>query len=110
VRADLPGIDPKNVDIKVTGGFLTIKGSREETSETRNAHYFSARDALWPVRAQRPAARRNQGRRSEGYHGGVLETTATMPKEHAPQQIKIQVENTEAKKPEGGKKAARGEA
>jgi len=36
--------------------------------------------------------------------------TATMPKEHAPQQIKIQVENTEAKKPEGGKKAARSEA
>jgi len=40
VRTDLPGIDPKNVDIKVAGDVLTIKGSREEKRETKKADFF----------------------------------------------------------------------
>src|SRR5215471_5686234 len=40
VRADLPGIDPKNVDIKVVGDVLTIKGFREEKSETTKTDYL----------------------------------------------------------------------
>ena len=34
IRVDLPGIEPEDVDIKVAGGFLTIKGSREEKQNT----------------------------------------------------------------------------
>jgi HSP20 family protein len=30
VRVELPGVDPKDVDIKVARGVLTVKGSREE--------------------------------------------------------------------------------
>jgi HSP20 family protein len=35
VRADLPGIDPKNVEIKMVGNVLTISGSREEKHESK---------------------------------------------------------------------------
>jgi len=35
VRTDLPGIDPKDIEIKVIGEVLTVKGSREEKHETR---------------------------------------------------------------------------
>jgi len=34
VRIELPGVDPKEVDIKVGGGVLTVKGSREEKHES----------------------------------------------------------------------------
>jgi len=34
VRVELPGVDPKDVDIKVAGSVLTVKGSREEKHET----------------------------------------------------------------------------
>jgi HSP20 family protein len=39
VRADLPGIDPKNVEITVTDDLLTIKGSREEKREERERNF-----------------------------------------------------------------------
>jgi len=40
VRADLPGIDPNNIEIKLVGDLLTIKGSREEKRESKKADHF----------------------------------------------------------------------
>src|SRR5262249_54377654 len=40
VHADLPGIDPKDIDIKVVGNVLTVKGSREEKRESKKADYM----------------------------------------------------------------------
>ena len=40
VLTDLPGVDAKNVDIKVVGDVLTIKGSREEKRETKKADFL----------------------------------------------------------------------
>jgi HSP20 family molecular chaperone IbpA len=39
-RIDLPGTDPKDVDIKVASGVLTVKGSREEKRETKKVDYL----------------------------------------------------------------------
>lgn len=35
VHADLPGVDPKDTDIQVANGVLTIKGERESKKETK---------------------------------------------------------------------------
>ena len=40
VRVELPGVDPKDVDVKVAGGVLTVKGSREEKHETKKRDFF----------------------------------------------------------------------
>jgi HSP20 family protein len=48
VRTDLPGIDPKDVDIKVVGGLLTIKGSREEKRRARKRTSSGVRSATVP--------------------------------------------------------------
>jgi len=37
VRADLPGIDPKNVEITVTGDTLTIKGCGKRSAKKSSA-------------------------------------------------------------------------
>src|SRR5579864_1410469 len=33
VRADLPGIDPKEIEVKVIGNMLEVRGKREEKKE-----------------------------------------------------------------------------
>ncbi len=40
VRADLPGIDPKEVDVSVLGNVLTIKGERKEKKEVKDSEYI----------------------------------------------------------------------
>ncbi len=37
VIAELPGVDPKDIDIKVEGPVLTLKGSRRQPEVTANA-------------------------------------------------------------------------
>ena len=39
IRAVLPGIDPKSLDISVTDDKLTIKGSKKEVSVEGNGYY-----------------------------------------------------------------------
>lgn len=44
ITAELPGLDEKNIDIKVANGGLTIKGEkREETEEKKKDYYVSER-------------------------------------------------------------------
>jgi len=93
VRADLPGIDPKDVDIKVIGDMLTIKGSREEKRETRK-HDFVRREIRYG--AFERAVALPEGIKAADlkatYRDGVLELTAPLPHEAAPKEVKIQIE------------------
>lgn len=40
VTAELPGIDEKNVEVKVANGLLTIKGEKKEEKEERKKDYY----------------------------------------------------------------------
>ena len=40
VRAEVPGVDPKEIDITVTGDRLTISGEKKETVEKKDADAF----------------------------------------------------------------------
>lgn len=40
IRVDVPGVDPESLDVRVVGGFLTIKGSREENQESQHAQDY----------------------------------------------------------------------
>jgi HSP20 family protein len=35
VEAELAGMDPKNVEVEITGGYLTLKGERKEEKEEK---------------------------------------------------------------------------
>lgn len=40
VRAELPGVDPKDLDITVTGDLLTLQGKKEERTEQKDENWF----------------------------------------------------------------------
>ncbi|MGO9265487.1 MAG: Hsp20/alpha crystallin family protein [Candidatus Binataceae bacterium] len=93
VHADLPGIDPKDVDIKVVGDVLAIKGSREEKKETKKADYLrrEIRYGAFERSVGLPEGIKPEDLKAT-YHDGVLELTAPMPKEAIPKEVKIQIE------------------
>jgi HSP20 family protein len=39
VKADLPGVNPKDVDLNVDGGVLTIRGEKKEEKEEKKKEY-----------------------------------------------------------------------
>jgi len=105
VRADLPGIDPKNVDIKVVGEMLTIKGSREEKRETKKSDLLrrEIRYGTFERAVSLPEGIKAEDLKAT-YRDGILELTAPMPKEAVSREVKIQIEGPEGNKA-GEKKA-----
>ena len=93
VRTDLPGIDPKDIDIKVVGDVLTIKGSREEKRESKKADFLrrEIRYGSFERSISLPEGIKAEDLKAS-YHDGVLDLSAPMPKEALPKEVKIQVE------------------
>lgn len=40
VTAEIPGIDPKDIDITISNGILTIKGEKKKEEENREENYY----------------------------------------------------------------------
>ena len=58
VRAELPGVDPKEVEIKVVGSMLTISGEKQEDREEkrRNYHYVERQFGSFSRTVQLPTS------------------------------------------------------
>ncbi|HLI63016.1 MAG TPA: Hsp20/alpha crystallin family protein [Terriglobales bacterium] len=93
VRADLPGIDPKDVEITVTGDTLTIKGSREEPRDEKE-RTFIFRELTYGTFERSIAL--PDGIKAEdikaSYRDGVLELTAPAPKGMATRKVPIEID------------------
>ena len=58
VVAELPGMDEKNIEVKIANGMLAIKGEkREEKEEEEEKGLLCTRAQFWFVRAHLPRAR-----------------------------------------------------
>ena len=65
ITAELPGMDEKNIEVKVANGNLTIKGEKQEEKEEKKKDYYLRERQLRLVRAHLPPAgwhRRRQDR------------------------------------------------
>jgi HSP20 family protein len=93
VKADLPGIDPKDIEVVVEGNRLTLRGQRKAEHEGSEESYFHremqygsfVRSFTIPegVQAEEIQAK---------YHNGVLELSIPLPAEVLPQKVNIAIE------------------
>ena len=96
-HVELPGVDPKDVEITVTGNLLTVKGERKLEKEYNNEDYFSReisygsfeRSVMLPVEV-------NPDKIKATYKKGLLEIR--MPAAAAIKGKKIEIETTEEHK------------
>lgn len=91
VKADLPGIDPKEVSISVMGNQLTIEGERKHEKKEEKGDYFYrelsygkfSRTMTLPSGVDADKVKAN-------YKDGVLQITMPAPKEMATKRIQIE--------------------
>lgn len=93
VKADLPGIDPKEVSIAVTGNQLTIEGERkrEEKKEERDYFYREVAYGKFSRTLTLPEGV-DTDKIKASYKNGVLEITMPAPKQIASKKIQIETQ------------------
>lgn len=98
VHADLPGIDPKDVDVSIAGNLLTIKGERKAEWEKKKEGYMFHEAAYGSFERTLTLP---EGVKSDQVHAtyknGVLELTMPAKTEALPKKVKVEIESGEQK-------------
>jgi HSP20 family protein len=91
IKADLPGIDPKNVEITATGDQLTIRGKREQRHEEKSRDFIHREVTYGSFeRAVKLPAGVNPDEIKAYYHNGVLELTVVLPEQSNTRKVPVQ--------------------
>ncbi len=92
VKADLPEIDPKDLDIRVENNILTIRGERKFEKKVNEENYLRVERAYGSFsRSFSLANTVNSEAIKADYQNGVLTLTVPKREEAKPKQIKINV-------------------
>src|SRR5467141_2086673 len=92
VKADLPDIDPKDLDIRVENNILTIRGERKFEKKVNEDNYLRVERAYGTFsRSFTLANSVNADAIKAEYQNGVLTLTIPKREESKPKQIKVNV-------------------
>jgi HSP20 family protein len=91
VKADLPDIDPKDLDIRVENNILTIRGERKIEKNVSEENYRVERSYGSFARSFTLANTVNSEAIKAEYHIGVLTLSIPKREEAKPKQIKVNV-------------------
>lgn len=92
VKADLPGIDPKEVSISVLGNQLTIEGERKREEKKEEKDYFYQEVSYGKFSRTIPLPDGVDAEKVKAnYKKGVLEITLPAPKQLASKKVQIEV-------------------
>ncbi len=93
VKAELPEIDAKDVDITVDGDILTIKGERKAEEEKEEENYYYAERSYGSfARAIRLPSAVDESKTKANYKNGLLTITLPKKEEEKAKQVKVDVE------------------
>ncbi|HET7150787.1 MAG TPA: Hsp20/alpha crystallin family protein [Candidatus Acidoferrum sp.] len=96
VKADLPDVDPKDLDIRVENNILTIRGERKFEKKVSEENYLRVERSYGSfARSFTLANTVNADAIKADYQNGVLTLTVPKREEAKPKQIKINI-NTPA--------------
>ncbi|MGO9061001.1 MAG: Hsp20/alpha crystallin family protein [Candidatus Binataceae bacterium] len=99
VRADVPGVDPKDVEVSVRGNVLTIKGERKEEKEVKSEDYIR-REASYGSFERRMTLPEgaNTDKITANFKNGMVEITMPMAKAVEAKKVPVQVEAAKSEK------------
>jgi HSP20 family protein len=93
IAAELPGIDPKNVEVSVESGVLTLKGSRQFEKATEGETYHRVERAYGAFERSFTLPTNVDAEKIQAaYRHGVLHLTVPKREEAKPKAISIKVE------------------
>jgi HSP20 family protein len=105
LRADLPGLTDKDVNIEVEENVLTISGQRKSEHEQRKEGYYRLeRSSGAFTRSLTLPEGVDAGAIQASFENGVLEVRIPKPEQHKPQKVQISLGGT-AKTIEGAETA-----
>ena len=93
VKAELPGMDPKDIDVSLSDGHLMIKGQKKHEKEEKDEDYhFVERSYGSFVRAVHLPKQVKNEKISASYKNGVLKIVLPKSEEAKTKEVKIKVE------------------
>jgi len=93
VKVELPGMDPKDIDISLTDGLLTIKGEKKQEKEEKEENYhFIERSYGTFTRSIRLPKEVKHDKINASYKNGILKVVLPKSEEAKKKEIKVKVE------------------
>jgi len=93
VKAEVPGMEPKDIDISLTGDVLTIKGEKKQEKEEKDEDYHRAERSYGAfTRSVRLPQEVQSDKIEANYRNGVLKITLPKSEEAKKKEVKIKVE------------------
>lgn len=93
VKAEVPGMDPKQIDISLSDGVLTIKGEKKQEKEEKEANYHLVERSYGAfVRSVRLPKEVQSDKINASYKDGILKIALPKSEEAKKKEIKIKVE------------------
>lgn len=93
VNVEIPGIEPKDVDISLHSDILTIKGDKKQEKEEKDENYYRMERSYgnFSRSVRIPAAVKNEEIKAK-YKNGILKITLPKKEEVKSKEIKVEVE------------------
>jgi len=98
IRADLPGVDPKDVEVTVSGNMLTIRGKREHHQERKDQGWLQREVAYGSFERTLALPRGVKADDIEAsYRNGVVELIVPLPASEMGRKVPIELADSGAK-------------
>jgi HSP20 family protein len=92
IKAELPGLDKKDIDLRVENNTLTIRGERKRESEVKDENYHRVERVYGAfTRSFSVPQTVDAGRVTADYKDGVLTVVLPVKEEAKPRQIQVKV-------------------
>jgi HSP20 family protein len=93
VKAEVPGLDPKDIDISLSDGLLTIKGEKKQEREEKEENYHLVERSYGAFTRSIQLPKEVQSDKiSASYKNGVLKVTLPKSEEAKKKEVKIRVQ------------------
>lgn len=93
VKAEVPGMDPKDIDISLSDGMLTIKGEKKQEREEKESDYHLIERSYGAFTRSIHLPKQVQSDKiSASYKNGILRITLPKSEEAKKKEIKIKVQ------------------